>query len=175
MMLKKISQWTEKRIVPFNKYLNYIGMVLVFLLMLLTVADVVGRKLVGVVPGFEPVPGSFELTEFMMLAIVYTALGYAQVKGDHISIDVLTSRFNPRARNILDLVVYVVCAAMAVVLSWRAFVRGQRLIAEGDYSAVWHIPVYPFLFLIGVGMIIFALALLFSALQSLIKAVNNES
>lgn len=175
MMLKKISDWTEKRIVPFNKYLTYIGMALVFLLMLLTVVDVVGRKLVGVIPGFQPVPGSYELTEFMLLAIVYSALGYAQVKGDHISIDVLTSRFPPRARNILDTVVYLVSAAMAVVLSWRAFVRGQRLIGEGDYTAVLHIPVYPFLFLIGVGMLVFALALLFSALQSLIKAVNNES
>lgn len=175
MMLKRISRRVEKTTVRFNKYLNYIGMVLVFLMMLLTVADIVGRKLIGIIPGFKPVPGSYELTEFMLLGIVYSALGYAQVKGDHISIDVLTSRFRPRARYILDTVVYLVCAAMAVVLSWRAFVRGQRLITEGDYSGVLHIPVYPFLFLIGVGMIVFALALLFSALQSLTKAVNDES
>lgn len=175
MILTRISHWAEKVIFPLNKYLNYIGMVLVFAMMLLTVVDVVGRKFVGIIPGFQPVPGSYELTEFILVGLVYSALGYAQIKGDHISIDVLTSRFPKRAQNILDTVVYLVSAAMAVVVSWRGFAHGRRLIEQGDHTAVLHIPVYPFLFLIGVGMLIFALALLFSSLQSLAKAVNNES
>ena len=175
MILEKITLWAEKVIYPFNKYLIYIGMVLVFVMMVLTVVDVIGRKFVGVVPGFQPIPGSYELTEFMLVALVFTALGYAQIKGDHISIDILTSRFPKRAQNILDTIVYLGSAAMAVIVGWRGFVHAERLTRQGDYTAVLQIPIYPLLYLLGVGMMIFALALLLSSLQSLTKAVKHES
>jgi len=175
MVLEKICLWAEKIIFPLNKYLSYIGMVIVFLMMLLTVVDVIGRKFVGIIPGFQPVPGSYELTEFMMVALVCTALGYAQIKGDHISIDVLTSRFPKQAQNILDAVVYLISTVMTAIVGSRSFVHGARLIQQGDYSAVLRIPVYPFYYLLGVGMFIFALALFFSFLQSLTKAVKHES
>ena len=175
MILEKISLWAERIIFPLNKYLNYIGMAIVFLMMMLTVADVIGRKFVGIIPGFQPIPGSYELTEFMLVAMIFAALGFAQIKGDHISIDVLMSRFPKRTQNIIDTVVYVISAALAATVGYRGFVYGQRLMQEGDYSGILHIPVYPFLFLIGVGMMIFALALLFSSLQSLTKAVKHES
>ncbi len=174
-MLEKIEHWAGKVIFPLNKYLNYIGMAIVFLMMLLVVVDVVGRKFVGIIPGFQPVPGSYELTEFMLVGLVYAALGYAQINGDHISIDVLTMRFPKRTQNILDTVVYLVSAAIAVIVSWRGFAHAQRLFQQNDYSGVLHIPIYPFLYLIGAGMLIFALALLFSSLQSLVKAVKHES
>ena len=175
MILEKICNWAEKVIFPLNKYLNYIGMVVVFLMMLLTVADVIGRKFVGIIPGFQPVPGSYELTEFMLLGLVFSALGYAQIKGDHISIDVLTMRLSKRLQNSLATVVYLISAALAVIVGWRGFVHGQFIIKQGDYSGILHIPVYPFLYLIGVSFMIFALALLLSSLQSLTKAVKNES
>ena len=112
---------------------------------------------------------------FMMVVMIYAALGFAQIKGDHISIDILTSRFPKRTQNILDTVIYVISAAITVIVSYRGFAHAQRLMQEGDYSGILHIPIYPFLYLIGVGMAIFALALLFSALQSLTKAVKHES
>lgn len=175
MILEKINHWAEKFIYPFNKYLSYFGMVLVFVMMLLTVVDVVGRKFVGVIPGFQPVPGSYELTEFFMVVLIFTALGYAQIKGDHISIDILTSRFPVRTRSILDTIIYLGSTAIAVIVGIRGFVHAERLVQQGDYTAVLHIPIYPLLYLIGVGMMIFAMALLLSALQSLTKAVKHES
>ena len=64
--------------------------------MFLTVGDVVGRYLVGIIPGLGPIPGSFELTEFMLAVIVLTAIGHTQMKDEHISIDLLVEKFSPK-------------------------------------------------------------------------------
>src|SRR3989304_9160683 len=102
MKIDSAVKWCERVASPLNKALHWVAMVVLLLLMFLTVGDVVGRYLVGFIPGVGPIPGSFELTEFMLAVIVLTAIGHTQMKGGHISIDLVVERFSRRNQAIID-------------------------------------------------------------------------
>ena len=148
-------------------------MVVLLLLMFLTVGDVVGRYLVGFIPGFGPISGSFELTEFMLAVTVLTAVGYTQVRGEHISIDMLITKFPPRVQAIIDSITNFLSLTMFVLVTWQT-TRYVRLLYEShDVSGVLRLPVYPFLIVAAIGTFMFCLAMLSSFFQSLKKAVKQ--
>jgi len=144
-------------------------------MMFLTVGDVVGRYLVGRLPFFQPIPGAFELTEFMLVIIVFTALGYAQVRRDHITIDVLVSRFSPWAQSIIGSITYLFSLALFCIVTWQSAVFAYRLFLDRDVSGILLIPSYPFVIIVAVGSLFLCLVLLANFLSSLAKAVKHES
>lgn len=174
MKIDSAVKWVERVASPLNKGLHWVAMVLLLLLMFLTVGDVVGRYLVGFIPGVGPVPGSFELTEFMLAVIVLTAIGHTQMKGGHISIDLVVSKFSSRARAIIDAVTNLLSLVMFALVTWQTIKYAQLLFESHDVSGVLRLPVYPFLVVAAIGTFMFCLAMLLSFLLSLKKAVRNE-
>jgi TRAP-type C4-dicarboxylate transport system permease small subunit len=174
MKIDSAVKWVKRIASAPNKGLHWVSMVVLLLLMFLTVADVVGRYLVGFVPGLGPVPGSFELTEFMLAVIVLTAIGHTQVKDGHISIDLVVTRFRPRVQAIIDTVTNFLSLVMFALVTWRTITYAQLLYQSNDVSGVLRLPVYPFLAVAALGTFMFCLAMLSSFLQSLRKAIKNE-
>lgn len=175
MKIDPIVKWVERIISPPNKWLHWIAMVVLILLMFLTVGDVVGRYLVGIVPGFRPIPGAFELTEFMLAIAVLTAIGYTQVKGEHISIDIFISKFSTRVQAIIDSSTNLLSLVIFALVTWQTIKYAQLLYESHDVSGVLRLPVYPFLIVAAIGSFMFCLAMLSSFLKSLKKALKNES
>ena len=173
MKFDSITKWVEKVTSPPCKLLHGISMVLLLLLMFLTVGDVVGRYVVGIIPGFGPIPGTFELTEFMLAVAVLTAIGHTQVKREHISIDLVIVMFPPRVRAIIDSVTNLLSLAIFVLVTWQTIKYAQLLYASNDVSAVLRLPVYPFLIVAATGTFVFCLAMLSTFLQSLKEAIKK--
>lgn len=174
MRIDPVVKWVERIITPPNKWLHWIAMVVLLLLMFLTVGDVIGRYLVGFVPGFGSIPGAFELTEFMLAIAVLTAIGYTQVKGEHISIDIFTSKFSPKVQAVIDTLTHLFSLIIFVLVTWQTVKYAQLLYESHDVSGVLRLPVYPFLIVAAIGSFMFSLAMLSSFLKSLKKAVKNE-
>ncbi len=174
MKIDPIVKWVERVTSPPNKWLHRVAMVVLLLLMFLTVGDVVGRYMVGLIPGLGPIPGSFELTEFMLAVIVLTAIGHTQMKDEHISIELLVDRFSRRNQAIIDTITNFLSLAMYVLVTWRMIRYAQLLYESNDVSGVLRLPVYPFLIVSAIGTFMFCVAMLSTFLQSLKKAVKNE-
>ncbi len=174
MKIDSVVKWVERVASPLNKWLHWVSMVVLLLLMFLTVGDVVGRYLVGFIPGVGPVPGSFELTEFMLAVIVLTAIGHTQMKDGHISIDLIVAKFSPRVRAIIDTVINFLSLGMFAMVTWQTIKYAQLLLESHDVSGVLRLPVYPFLIVAAIGCFMFCLAMLLSLFQSLKEAVKNE-
>ncbi len=175
MKIDSIVYWVERITSLPNKWIHWIAMVVLLSLMLLTVGDVVGRYLVGIIPGFAPVPGSFELTEFMLAIIVLTAIGYTQVRGEHISIDIFITKLSPKTQAIIDSITNFSSLVMFALVTWQTVKYAQLLYESHDVSAVLRLPVYPFLIVAAIGCFMFCLAMLSTFLKSLKKAIKNES
>ena len=173
MKIDPVVKWVERVTSPPNKWLHWVAMVVLLLLMFLTVGDVVGRYMVGFLPGFGPIPGTFELTEFMLAITVLTAIGYTQVKGEHISIDMFITKFSPRVRAIIDSVTNFLSLAMFALVTWQTIKYAQLLYESHDVSGVLRLPVYPFLIVSAIGTFMFCLAMLSSFFQSLKKSVKK--
>jgi TRAP-type C4-dicarboxylate transport system permease small subunit len=173
MKIDSIAKWVERFTSPPCKWLHWIAMVALLLLMFMTVGDVIGRYMVGIIPGFGPIPGAFELTEFMLAIAVLTAIGYTEVKGAHISIDLVVNRFPPRAQAIIDSVTNFLSLAIFVLVTWQTIKYAQLLFSSHDVSAVLRLPVYPFLLIAAIGSFMFCLAMLSSFLRSLKKVIKK--
>jgi TRAP-type C4-dicarboxylate transport system permease small subunit len=175
MNLDSITKWVERVVAPPNKWLHWIAMVLLLALMFMTVGDVIGRYMVGIIPGFGPIPGTFELTEFMLAMAVLTAIGHTQMRRGHISIDLVIERFSPRVRAIIDCLTDFFSLTIFVLVTWQTFKYAHLLYTSNDVSAILRLPVYPVLIVAGIGCFTFCLAMLSTFLQSLLKVVKNES
>lgn len=83
----------QKRVHRLNFYVSVVGMALLIPLMLLTTGDVVGRSFFR-----KPIPGSFELSEFILAVFILLGAAYTQQVKGHVGVDFVTSRLSIRAR-----------------------------------------------------------------------------
>jgi TRAP-type transport system small permease protein len=171
--MDRVVAWVERFVFPPIKIVHKFGYWVLFLLMFLTVGDIIGRYLSGTIPGFSPIPGTFELTEFALVVVVFSAIGYTQVRGEHISINVLTSHFPQRVQAILNSIMYLLCIVGFALIAWQSVVYAGRLIEGRNVSGVLSIPMYPFLIVVAIGSVIYCLALAVSFLKNLAKAVKR--
>ncbi len=129
------------------------GFALVFL-MFLTVADVFGRYVLN-----RPVSGTFELTEMVMVLIVFLALGQAQHHGDHIALDLAYNFFPAWLKRAVDVIINLINLTVVVVITWQLYRFSIRML-EGSYTtAVLQLPVHPFVLVAVAGVATYALAL----------------
>lgn len=158
----------ENVIALFCRILNNIGMAFLLLLMLLITADVLLRAILN-----RPIRGTNELSEFIMIIVVYFTIAYAQHKKAHISIDLLTSRFPKRAQAMIDSFIYLLSLGICSLIAWQSFVYLKRLLNINRVSDILKLPVAPFSLILGIGFIIFCLVLLLDFHHSLQKAIHR--
>ncbi|MCJ7495187.1 MAG: TRAP transporter small permease, partial [Deltaproteobacteria bacterium] len=64
-------------------------------------------------------PEMFQLTEFMMVALVYLAIAYVQQLKDHIKIEIATQWLPPKVQEALDLFGYLVGLVIFTIITWQ--------------------------------------------------------
>jgi TRAP-type C4-dicarboxylate transport system permease small subunit len=113
-------------------------------IMSLTFIDVLGRKLFD-----HSLPGSLELTELLMVAVIFGALPLVSEKGEHIVFDSLDGLWPTWLRGIHLRVIHLACAAALIGLGWLMWQTGYDFQAAGEHTAQLSIPKAPFIFAMG--------------------------
>ena len=127
--------------------LNYVSVVLIFLMSLLVFADVMGRYLFN-----HPIAGTTELVKCTIIAIVFLGIAYTLNQKRHIRTTILLDRMPPIFQLILELIASLLCLSIFSILivfawqaAWEAF-----LVREFD-GVQLKVPVYPSRFIIVLG------------------------
>jgi TRAP-type C4-dicarboxylate transport system permease small subunit len=123
--------------------LCFAGMCLAIPLMLLTVADVVGRSFLD-----KPVPGAFELSEYLLSVMILLGAAYTQQVKGHVGVDFLTRRLSPRGQALAQAVTILACLTVVTILVGSGFLEAVRERAVSDQLRV---PQWPFKLLVCVG------------------------
>jgi len=168
-MLDKAARWAERVVSPLSEVMHKVGLAVLLLMVFLTVGDISGRYFLS-----RPITGTFELTNFMLALVVFFAIGYTQVRRGHISIDVVISRFSPRAQAVIDSITYLLSLGLFSLVTWQSAIHANRLFEGHNVSGVLSLPIYPFVIVVAVGSLLFCLVLLVDLLSSLAKAVKHE-
>lgn len=137
-----------------NRLAHYLSTAIILALMLLTVVDVAGRYLLN-----RPLRGTFELTEFAMVLIVFLAFGYAQHKEDHVVIDLLYTRMPKLLQRFVYLLSSLISLVVVSLMAWQLYVYSGRMLAGNYTTAVLRIPLQPMVLVAAVGAGCLALAL----------------
>jgi TRAP-type transport system small permease protein len=117
-----------------------------FAIMVLTFLDVGGRKLLD-----NSIPGSLEMTELLMVIVIFSALPLVSERGEHIVFDSLDSFWPDWLRHVQGRLVHLVCAVTLMALGWLMVQTGLDISASGETTAQLGIPKAPFIH--GMGLL----------------------
>ena len=113
-----------------------------------------------------PFPGAFEVVGWLAAITSALALGYTQLHKGHVDIDVLTRLMPSRVQNILQLLVTLLSAAFFLLVAWRLYGMAGRLQAVGTLSESLRVPYFPFVYVVALGMLGLAVALVADAINN---------
>jgi TRAP-type C4-dicarboxylate transport system permease small subunit len=114
---------------------------LLFLMMLLTFADVVARYLIN-----RPIRGGFELTELTLLVLIFAGLPLVSRADEHVTMDFIDRLLAQRARVAWIRVMHGICAAIMFFLTWQVWIKATRIASYSDTTDVLRITIGPFVY-----------------------------
>ena len=114
---------------------------ILFLMMLLTFVDVVARYLFNF-----PLRGGFEVTELMLLVLIFAGLPLVSHADEHVTMDFIDRILPDAGRRFLVRLVHAVCAAVMFFLTWQVWIKAGRIAGYGDTTDVLKITVGPFVY-----------------------------
>jgi TRAP-type C4-dicarboxylate transport system permease small subunit len=128
-----------------DRALGAAAAVLLFGLMGLTAADVVGRYVFN-----WPLRGAFEVTELLLLALIFAGLPLAARADEHVTLDFIDMALGASGRLLLRRVVNLVCGLLILGLAWRVWIKAGKIAGYGDTTEVLRLPVGPFVYFMAV-------------------------
>ncbi len=132
---------------------------LLFGLMAVTTVDVIGRYIFN-----WPLRGGFELTELLLLTLIFAGLPLVSRADEHVTLDFIDGLLGPRGRAFLRRLVDLVCGLIILGLAWRVYIKAGKIAGYGDSTDVLRILVGPFVYFM-------ALMVAVTAIVHLLKAV----
>ena len=110
-------------------------------MMLLTFVDVVARYLFNF-----PLRGGFEVTELMLLVLIFAGLPLVSHADEHVTMDFIDRMLPPRAGMVLVRAVHAICAAVMFFLTWQVWIKAGTIAGYGDTTDVLKIKVGPLVY-----------------------------
>jgi tripartite ATP-independent transporter DctM subunit len=150
----------------FSRWTNYIGAVVIMLMVVLTLSDVIARYVFN-----SPLLGAKEVTEVLLITAVFFTIAHTYNKKGHVSVDVVTGRLGSKSSVIVDFITTVLATVTFIILVIRLSILNQGHIATGAFvSDAFHILSAPFSAIMIFGSIMMTLLLLRDLLIDVVKA-----
>jgi TRAP-type C4-dicarboxylate transport system permease small subunit len=143
----------EKRV---DAVLGIAASALLLVMMALTFIDVVARYLFN-----RPIRGAFEVTELILLVLIFAGLPLVSHGDEHVTMDFIDRMLPPRAVRALIRIVHALVAALFFFLTWQMFVKAGRIAAYGDTTDVLRIAIAPFVYFMVAMILLTALVHVF--------------
>ena len=118
---------------------------MVFLLMMITLVDVLGRNLFNL-----PLPASFEITRLTLGMMVFVALPLISASDEHVTIGLFNGLFRGRAANRKQFVVSLFVSFLCVVWARELWVQAAALAQQNEVMMFLKIRLAPFVYAMSV-------------------------
>ena len=142
------SKWERRA----DAVLGIAASVILFLMMLLTFVDVVARYLFNF-----PLRGGFEVTELMLLVLIFAGLPLVSHSDEHVTMDFIDRLLPDGGRLVVVRAVHGVCAAVMFFLTWQVWIKAGKIAAYGDTTDVLKITVGPFVYFMAAMILLTAI------------------
>jgi TRAP-type transport system small permease protein len=142
--------------------INGAGIAVIFLLMLLTVADVILRKMFN-----KGILGTLEISEFMMAVIVYFSLAEAELKDRNVNVDLFVKRLSRKSRALIDALVKMLGFVFYCFIAFAVFSYAALMKSSGEVSLDLWLPRYPLIYVVAAALLFFSVVLLFRMIAAL--------
>jgi len=171
MQTRSIGNKIDRIIGGLSNGLVWVAQVVLFLLMLLTAADVIGRFVFK-----KPITGSLDIIELMMVLLVFLAMGYCTRKRSHVSVDLVTSHLSRHTQAIWDIIASLANVAILALIVWQMGTRAfeQLVSPTGSTTLLLKIPEAPFLLVATAGVLVMCLESIVHAFRSFVQVRDRD-
>lgn len=118
-----------------GKAIGVVACIVLFLMMLLSTIDVIGRNFFG-----APILGASELVELAMVITVFLIYPRVAYRNVHVSVDLFDPFMNDIVRRMQSVVANLLGAFMFGLISWRLAIFGVRAAEFRDVSGSLQVP-----------------------------------
>ena len=127
--------------------LGMVASAILLAMMFLTVTDVVARYAFN-----RPLRGAFEVTELMLLVLIFAGLPLVSFSDEHATMDFIDRILGPRSQRWLEGFVQLVNAAFMFLLMWLVWLKADRIWGYRDSTDVLRIVYGPFVYFMAVTL-----------------------
>ena len=129
----------------------------------------------GLRPLGIPLKGSYELVGFMGALTVALALGYAQITGAHIAVDILATRYSKKMLRIMNAISSLLSMFFFILVAWQTAVLATTIWERGETSETLRIIFHPFIYLVAICCVFLAFILFIDFMKSLTPMKGGKS
>ena len=141
---------TPRRIIEAS--CSLLAAVALFAIMWLTLFDVSGLKLLS-----ESIPGSLELTELLMVVVIFAGLPLVSLRAEHVVFDSLDPFMPAALLRGLRALIDGLCALALGWVGWLMWVKGSQMLEYGDKTQQLGLTLGWFVHLMSVLLFVVAL------------------
>jgi TRAP-type C4-dicarboxylate transport system permease small subunit len=145
----------DRQLSRIEDFFNDIGGVFIFALMWLTMAEVLGRRLLN-----SPVPGAIDYIETGMVVFAFMGAAYCQRLGGHVRMDLLVASLKGRLLWSVEALAVLAAAIYVAIIAWASAQDAWRSFDLGDETLDAHVPIWPSKLVVPVALALLELRLL---------------
>lgn len=149
----------------FASWVRIVSAVLLFLIIVMTIAQVIFRFVLG-----SPLTWTDELSRFFLIWMVFVGAAAVSFDDKHLAVNIFQEDMAPRTRLITDLVMRVVIIAYLAVVAYAAI--DLVIVAQYNRSGALDIPFSYWRAAVPVG---FVLVIAYTIIRSIIDIKNYKS
>ena len=152
--MKRLLESADRLLRPIERAMAYFAGIVVLVLMVLGVAEVIGRSMLN-----APIHGNLDIVEQLMIPVAAFGIAYGQSKFGNVRMTLLTNRFGDRAKWVAEAIALAVGLFVTYVFLQGSFLKLMRALSLGGDTPEIGIPLS-----YGMGGVAAALALLLARL-----------
>jgi TRAP-type C4-dicarboxylate transport system permease small subunit len=131
------QQWERRA----DAVLGIAASAILMAMMCLTFVDVVARYVFN-----RPIRGGFEITELLLLVLIFAGLPLVSHADEHVTMDFIDRLLRNAARAWLNRAVHVLVAGLMLFMAWQVTIKAGRISEYGDATDVLRIVYGPFVY-----------------------------
>lgn len=168
MSIRKAADAMERELSPVMSVVGKIATGIIAFMMLITVIDVVGRRVFN-----HPLIGAYEMSQFMMVIIVFFTIAHSEFMRSHITVDVLVIRFREKARDVTMSIMYIIFLVSFSFVTWQLAELGLKAWENNLTSALLGIPTFPIIFVTALSSALLCVFILIHVLQYIARTLKK--
>lgn len=147
----------------FTRQLGVLGGFATLMVMIVIILDVAGRTFFN-----APIPGGNELSELLLVVLIFLGLAAAQQGRNHYTVDIVTHLLGPVAQRRLETIGMVVSLLVVGLLAWLSAKHAWQAMLQGESSyGTISFPIWPARVVIAFGLGLLALQLIIDIVKTL--------
>ncbi len=160
--MQKAAYFLRKALTPVSWWSLLFGGIALVIMMLTVVVDVTMRSTLSIA-----LRGSIDIVDTCLIIVLFCGVAYVEFQREHIYVTVVTEKFSAAVQQAIVTSGYLLTTAVASLVTWRTLMQALNLKGAKSVIGILHIPEWPFIFIAGIFLGLFSLAVLTNLLEYL--------